>query len=285
MTSGQTAVEVAERWARVEGVRMRYLCAGSGPALVLLHGLLGYSFSWRFNIPALARHRTVIAVDMPGAGFSERSSALECSFRASANRLLSFLDCIGVGPFEFAGTSHGGAVAMMAAAIANQKEKRLQSLVLVAPVNPWSDHGQRLSRLLSQPVVSALLRGLGPRVAAAHGILLRRLYGDPSRIAQGTLEGYSKPYRAPGGLDYALRILSTWNTDMRELESTLPKIAKIPALLMWGSLDKAVDPASAEILRRKFHHSMVKIFDGVGHLPYEEVPEEFNRALVDFLNR
>src|SRR5215470_5438261 len=102
---------------------------------------------------SLPWHRTVIAVDMPGAGFSERSSALECSFRASANRLLSFLDCIGVGPFEFAGTSHGGAVAMMAAAIANQKEKRLQSLVLVAPVNPWSDHGQRLSRLLSQPVV------------------------------------------------------------------------------------------------------------------------------------
>ena len=73
---------IEERWAKVQGARMRYLCAGSGPPLLLLHGLLGYSFSWRFVIPVLAKESTVYAPDMLGAGFSECPANLECSLQA-----------------------------------------------------------------------------------------------------------------------------------------------------------------------------------------------------------
>jgi pimeloyl-ACP methyl ester carboxylesterase len=52
---------------------------------------------------------------------------------------------------------------------------------------------------------------------------------------------------------------------------------------MWGTRDAAVDPASAEILCRKFHNCKLVRFEGAGHLPYEEVPEQFNRALSEFL--
>jgi len=70
---------VEECWMELDGARMRYLRAGSGPALILLHGLLGYSFSWRFTIPALARYATVYAPDMLGAGFSDRPTGLDHS--------------------------------------------------------------------------------------------------------------------------------------------------------------------------------------------------------------
>ena len=56
----------------MDGARMRYLRAGSGPALILLHGLLGYSFSWRYTMPALVPYAKVYAPDMLGAGFSDR---------------------------------------------------------------------------------------------------------------------------------------------------------------------------------------------------------------------
>jgi pimeloyl-ACP methyl ester carboxylesterase len=59
---------VEECWMDLDGARMRYLRAGSGPALILLHGLLGYSFSWRYTMPALAPYATVYAPDMLGAG-------------------------------------------------------------------------------------------------------------------------------------------------------------------------------------------------------------------------
>jgi pimeloyl-ACP methyl ester carboxylesterase len=227
---------------------------------------------------------TVIAPDMPGAGFSECSGKLDVSFRASAKRLLRFLDTIGIYDFDLLGTSHGGAVAMMAAALLQKESpRRLHRLVLVAAVNPWSRHGQHLSRILTFRVVSRLLVLLSPHLPLAHRIALHRLYGDPSRISPGTLEGYSKPYEVPGSLAYPLRMLSTWNADLRDLTAAIPLIANVPTLLIWGTRDAVVDPASAAHLCGKFHECKLVRLEGAGHLPYEEVPVEFNRALRGFL--
>ncbi len=60
---------IEECWMEIDGARMRYLRAGSGPPLILLHGLLGYSFSWRFTMPALAPYATIYAPDLLGSGF------------------------------------------------------------------------------------------------------------------------------------------------------------------------------------------------------------------------
>ena len=119
---------------------MRYLRAGSGPALILLHGLLGYSFSWRFTMPALAPYATVYAPDMLGAGFSDRPAGIDHSMRGTAKRLLRFVAGLGVSSFDLLGTSHGGAVAMFAAAqcLDGSSRLRLRRLVLVDPVNPYS---------------------------------------------------------------------------------------------------------------------------------------------------
>jgi len=247
---------------------------------VLVHGLLGYSFSWRHALPFLSAKATVYAVDMLGVGFSDRPPNLNCRFQAHAERLLRFLDRVGVKSFDLVGTSHGGAVAMMAAA---QSPEQVRSLILVDPVNPWSAHGTRLAPFLSTAPMSWLILRLGPGLEIAHDLMLRRLYGDHSRIRPGTLAGYSAPLRIPGAFKYWLDVMGSWNSDLQELEAALPRIARIPTLLLWGSKDAAVSPASAEPLRRQFTNCRIEIFDGVGHLPYEEVPEEFNSSVVRFL--
>lgn len=273
---------IEEHWSVLNGCRMRYLRSGSGPPLLLLHGLLGYSFSWRFALPVLAEKATVYAVDMPGVGFSDRPANADSSFRAQAERLLRFLDGVGVESCDLLGTSHGGAIAMMAAALAPE---RVKSLILVAPVNPWSAHGRRLAPFLSSAPVSWLLLRFEPLLANVHDRLLRRLYGDPERIHPDTLAGYSTAFRIPGTLNYGLGVVRSWNRDLAELESALPRIANIPTLLLWGSKDTAVSPISAERLRREFRYCEVEIFEGVGHLPYEEVPERFNASVMGFLSR
>src|SRR5208283_231037 len=107
---------VEECWMDIDGARMRYLRTGSGPALILLHGLLGYSFSWRYAMPALAPYRTVYAPDQLGAGFSDRPRELDHSMHATALRVLRFARNLGLESFDLLGTSRGGAVAMAAAA-------------------------------------------------------------------------------------------------------------------------------------------------------------------------
>ena len=271
---------IEERWAVVDGARMRYLRRGAGPPLVLVHGLLGYSFSWRFAMPALAQEASVYAVDMLGTGFSDRPAGLDYNLRASAGRLLRFFDAVGISSCDLLGTSYGGAVVMMAAALAPD---RIRRLILVAPVHPWLARGKRLAPFLSSRAISPLFLRLAPCLEVAHSAFLRRLFGDPRRIHPGTLEGYSAPFAIPGSLEYALSVVRSWNSDLHELESVLPRIAKIPALLMWGGVDAAVSPSSATRLRQCFVDSRLVIFDGVGHLPYEEVPEEFNQAVAEFL--
>ncbi len=259
---------------------MRFLRDGTGPPLLLVHGLLGYSFSWRHAIPALAPYATVHAVDMLGVGFSDRPQGLDCSLQAGAERLLRFLDIAGIPSCDLLGTSYGGAVSMMAAALAPERVKRL---ILVAPVNPWSLHGSRMAAFLGRPAARWSLPRVAPLLKFMHGYLLRRLYGDCARIRPGTLEGYAAPFSIPGAFEYALSVLQSWMPDLQKLESVLPRIRHIPALLLWGSVDNAVDPASAESLQRQFADCRAILFKGVGHLPYEEVPEEFSRAVIEFL--
>ena len=271
---------IEELWIPLDGVRVRCQRSGSGSPLLLVHGLMGYSFSWRHTVPELAQHATVYALDLPGTGFSERPLGMDCGLRASAERLLRFMDSVGLRRCDLLGTSHGGAVAMMAAALAPE---RIQRLILVAPVNPWSAHGRRLAVFLSSPPIAPIFMKLAPRLGILQDFYFRRLWGDTRRIQPGTLAGYMKPLLRPGAFKYGIGVLRSWNQDLAELASRLPKIADIPILLVWGSLDAAVSPASAAMLRQQFRDCRVLILEGVGHLPYEEVPGEFNRAVLQYL--
>lgn len=290
-TTGQNsptgpAIAAEERFVTIDGARMRYLRAGSGPPLILLHGLMGYSFSWRFTIPALASYATVYALDQIGTGFSDRPAGLDCRLCAMADRLFKFLDAVGVSSFDLLGTSHGGAVAMMAASMLDARPNlHLRKLILVAPVNPWSAHGRRLAPFIGSPLGSTLFLRTVNHMRWTFPYWLARLYGDSTRIPPGTLAGYEAPVCIPGSFEYAVGIVRHWTNDLRELEQTLPKLAEIPTLLIWGSADPAVYVQSSEQLRRHFKRCDVVVYPGVGHLPYEEAPEQFNATLADFLNR
>jgi len=257
------------------------------PALVLVHGLLGYSFSWRYTMPALAPYATVYAPDMMGAGFSDRAGGIDHSMRGTAKLLLQFVERLGISSFDLLGTSHGGAVTMMAAAecLGGNTRLRLRRLVLVAPVNPYSAHGRQLAPFFGSRFGATLFRLMIAHTSFSYPYWHARMYGDRSRIPPGTLEGYMAPLAKPGLFEHALSIVRTWTEDLRELEVTLPRLATIPTLLMWGSKDPAVYASSAEPLAKYFPNSELIVFPGIGHLPYEECPEEFNQALIEFLTR
>jgi len=282
--TGVARVAPEEHWLDLPDGRMRYLKAGSGPALILIHGLMGYSFSWRFTIPALVPHVTVYAIDNLGAGFSTSKKGMNCTMRATAERVLQFAEALGIKDFNLLGTSHGGGVAIMVAAICvEQNDKRLQRLVLVAPVNPWSPHGKRLAPFLGSAFGDALFRNTIERWRSLDYLWLRRLFADGSKIPPDSLAGYRLPVLKNHVFRHASHIIRNWTADLAELEAALPKIRDYPTLLIWGTKDRAVNVRSAQPLRQNFRDACLLTFEGIGHLPYEEAPEDFNRALVDFL--
>jgi pimeloyl-ACP methyl ester carboxylesterase len=285
------ATSIEERWLTLPDGRMRYLKAGSGPGLILVHGLLGYSFSWRFTMPALAPHATVYAIDNLGAGLSTANEGMDCRVRATGSRVLQFADAMGLGEFDLLGTSHGGAVAMMAAAICAEggaanhgiEPSRLRRLILVAPVNPWSRHGKRLAPFVGSKFGAAIFRNTIERWRLLDGIWLGRMFGDQAKIPPDSLDGYRLPVVKNHAMRHGSNIVKNWTADLAALEAALPSICEVPTLLMWGTKDGAVDPRSAEKLRQNFRDAKLVMFEGVGHLPYEEAPEEFNEALIRFL--
>jgi pimeloyl-ACP methyl ester carboxylesterase len=274
------SVACSEEWVQVEGRRIRFWRAGSGPALVLVHGLLGYSFSWRHVIRPLALNWEVFAPDMPGSGFSECDSKIDCRLSSSANRLLEFLDVAGISTCDLVGSSYGGATALM---LASSHPSRVRRLVLVSPANPWSKYGRKRMALLRNTAVASAFPKLARQMRPLHHYFLRRLYGEPRLITAEAYRGYSDPLSCGGRFEHAVGIVGSWNADMQDLRAAIPNASNIPTLLMWGSRDRAVDPVSASALKNNFRTCRLEVIEGAGHLPYEECPQEFNRILTRFL--
>jgi pimeloyl-ACP methyl ester carboxylesterase len=274
--------EVPEReeFVRVQDARMRCLVTGGGPSLLLLHGLLGTADAWGPATQRLASHSTVYAPDALGIGGSDRVPKLDVSLTATASRFIEFIDRKGIAQADIVGTSHGGSVALMLAAL---YPERVRSLVLHAPANPFSDVADPLIRFY-RTALGRWFAGRLPTVpASVQALGLGRMYGDASRVRSGSLERYIASLRIPGTVSYVLSILDRWEMDMASLQAALPAVRRVPALLLWGDRDRAVSLRSGERLVEYFDHASLLVIPGAGHLPHEEVPVAFAGAINGFL--
>ena len=126
-------------------------------------------------------------------------------------------------------------------------------------------------------------RACYPLLVRCQGLFLRHVYGDPSRIERDTPGQYALPALIPGTASHLQKILKSWPSDMAALPESLATIGEVPTLLLWGTCDTAVKPSSAGPLAQCFRNAQIKMIECAGHLPYEETPEEFNAAVIEFL--
>lgn len=264
----------------VEGRRIHYLRAGSGPPLILLHGLVGSLHNWRLNIESLAHSATVYALDLLNMGESDRVPGLDAGLEATADRVAAFMDALDLPEADIAGHSHGGAVSLTLAA---RHPDRVVRLILFAPANPFCDLGSQLIRFYETQAGHLFARLIPALPRWTKAVALGRMYGDPSRVAADTLQGYTAGLEVRGTIDHVLQIIRRWSADMARLRSTLPSIAAKRTLLIWGDQDRAVGLDSARRLQRVLLHSTLVILPGVGHIPFEESPAACNHAMLEFL--
>ena len=268
-----------ERWARVSGGRLRYLVGGSGPPLVLVHGIAASSFSFRFNCTELMREFQVFVPDLMHLEDRPSMAHLDGSLRATSARLAEFFADVGVERANVLGSSHGGSVVMKLAAANPEAFARV---VLVSPANPFARHYRAVVSFYLSRLGRVFVR-LAPLVAGrVWDFGIGRMYADPRGMAPGTGIGYARPLRRKGTTHYLLSCLETFNDDIESLRDELPVIASVPTLLIWGDRDPVVEVESGYHLRDALSADMV-VMRGIGHLPYEESPQEFNRIVLEYL--
>ena len=268
-----------EHWATVSGGRLRYLVGGNGRPLLLVHGIAASSFSFRFNCAQLMREFQVFVPDLMNVGYSERIAGLDGSLSATAARLAEFLENVGLEKADILGSSHGGAVVLKLATLVPE---RFERLLLVSPANPFARQYLPVVRFYLSAIGRMFIR-LAPFTPGRvwdYGI--GRMYANPRGMAAGTGIGYARPLRVKGTMQYLLSSLRTFNEDVEGLRDQLATIAKIPTLLIWGDRDPVVEIQSGHQLKRALGADMV-VMPGIGHLPYEEAPQEFNRVVLDYL--
>ena len=278
-------MNIQERTVQVGGSSTRYMTAGEGPPLVLLHGIGTSALEWNRTMPALACRRSVYAPDLlqpergrDHAGYSPASLA---------GFVTEFMNALGIERASIVGNSLGGLVALR---FALSHPSRMDALALVDSAGL----GQEINPVLS----SATLPGLGEAaiywaktpVGAAQRALGRAplLFALPSSAPPEWLAEQYRLGLASGFMETTLDALRSHVSPIgqRESEILLEELFRLemPTLVVWGESDRVVPLHQAHDAVARLRNGSLEILPGCGHLPHIECPNRFAEVLSRFLD-
>ena len=267
------------RYAMVEGHRVRYWEAGSGPPVLLIHGLGNSALTWRNSIDALAHRFRVLAIDLPGHGLSDMPR-IRYRLPEAVRLVTQFMDALGEESAHLVGNSMGGVIALE---VALTHPERVRRLVLVDSVGLGKEIAGFL-RLGSVP-------GVGEYFERPNRRRLKRLVSamvyDPRFIDDEVVEEMYHYRRRQGAPRELLRLLRTGVSIFGQRRSIL-RLSQLPALrppllVLWGREDRVVPVSHALAAAARPPDARLHIFERCGHWPQVEHAEEFNGVVTAFL--
>jgi pimeloyl-ACP methyl ester carboxylesterase len=267
-------VDPPGRRMRIDGVSVRYIDEGHGFPVVLLHGFGGSAFDFRTLLPALTDRFRVVAVDLPGFGYSDRDVP-EISSAAWIETLVGLLSELHIERAVFVGHSMGGGVVQR---FADAHPEKVERLVLVDSVSAAE---RRRAASLTAPVslIATIVQG-GIALFGGANRLLDRTVADPSRLTPTAREGHLEPLRIRGSAAAVRQMLAD---SAREEPIDLTRLT-MPVLLLWGEQDRVVKLNVAERLLGTLPNARIEVVPDAGHLVLEEQPEAANRIVLAFLD-
>jgi pimeloyl-ACP methyl ester carboxylesterase len=277
--------DTTTRFVTVHGHERAYRMCGSGPALLLLHGIGDSSASWVPLMRPLAERFTVIAPDLLGHGESAKPRA-DYSVAAYANGMRDLLDILGFDIATVVGHSLGGGVA---AQLAYQHPTRVQRLVLVSSGGVAREVSPVL-RLASTPladVVLPLLKFAPARLVTAAAIEVLRVSGtDIGRDAEelGRVIDALPDVATRGAFSRTLRSVVDWRGQVVTMLDRSYLAEAMPVQLIWGAHDAVIPVSHAYVAHDAMPSSRLEIFEEAGHFPHHQDPERFLELLRGFID-
>ena len=272
-------------FVEVEGRRVRVRVDGDAhkPPVLLVHGIGRSLEDWDLQYQRLSADHRVIAVDVPGFGFSDRPDG-PITLSAFAKGVLGTVDVLGeTRPLHIVGNSLGGAIAMQ---ILAHRPERVASLALINSAG-FGSEVTILLRILAMPVIGPLVSRRTTRAAA--GILERACFADPALASRARIDRAlaiaGKPHHGQVMLATAVELANArgiragWRRQLAAFAALHPR----PTLIVWGDQDKVLPAHHLDEARRVLPHAESHLLPGIGHMPQIESPDEFAAMLLPFL--
>jgi pimeloyl-ACP methyl ester carboxylesterase len=274
-------VEVKSETLHGRGVT--YAEAGSGPALLLIHGMGGTFANWQEVIEPLARDHTVIAPDLPGHGASAPGGG-DYSVGGLASGLRDLLAALGHERATLVGHSLGGGIAMQ---FAYQFPEMVERLVLVSSggLGPEVSPILRAAALPGADLFIAATAGVGQRVGPTIGRALGAIGLRPNADVAEVVRGYGSltdPIRRAAFLATIRAVIGVGGQRIGATDR-LYLAEAVPVLIVWGARDPIIPAHHGEDAHRHIPGSRLEVFEDIGHLPQIEAPLRFVTTLESFL--
>jgi pimeloyl-ACP methyl ester carboxylesterase len=271
----------------IHGYRRAYRIAGSGPAILLIHGIGDNSTTWNTVQAKLAQRFTVIAPDLLGHGQSDKPRA-DYSIAAYANGMRDLLSVLDIERATIVGHSLGGGVAMQ---FAYQFPHLVERLILVGAggvtkdvnfVLRWASlpMGSEAIALLRLPLVLPAVQLVGRVLGVALGSTgLGRDLPNVLRI----LDDLPEP-TASAAFSRTLRAVVDWRGQIVTMLDRCYLTEAIPVQIVWGTKDVVVPLRHARMAHAAMPGSRLEIFEGSGHFPFHDDPDRFVELVEKFID-
>ncbi len=257
----------------MKGKKIHVYDKGKGKPLVFIHGSQMSLYDWRENMDYFSRSFRVIAVDMPGNGYSDKPDAVY-SPDYYAGFIKDLLDHYNLSKTSFVASSWGGGHVLN---FALKHPDRIDRLVLSSPCG-FPHEMTVLDKLLATPGIGQLVMYFSNRSMIRSELEL--VFHDKAKVTDVLVDSVFKPLYMPGALDAVLS--SYQNDDFSFVENNLSAL-KARTLLVWGEKDGIHPQWMLSEFRKGIPHSRTLLLKDCGHLPHEEHPEVFNKSAMAFL--
>lgn len=261
---------------------------GSGPPLLLVHGLMTSSYSWRYVMGSLGRHHTCYALDLPGAGASQAPLTPRYSPQNLARVLMAAQRALGIEGCACIGNSMGGYICMVA--LLEHGPAAFSRLVQVhAPAIPGGRY-LALKMAMAAPGSAALFRAL-VRKDPERWCFKNVHYHDETLKSLEEARTYAAPLKTEAGLEAFRKYLTQTmdasglgrfrNTLRQRLAANTPW--PVPMLLLYAAYDPLVPAETGPALKALIPDSELLVLQGVSHFMHVDGPEQFLPPVLRFL--
>ncbi len=263
---------------RVGDIEWPYLEGGpkDGEVVVLVHGFGADKDHWSMAAPHITDRYRLIAPDLPGFGENDLSLARSYRIKAQADRLVEFLDALGIEKCHLGGNSMGGFIALQAAL---DHPDRLKSLTLVNNAGVVGSSDSELQQAVAAGENPLVMRELGD----VDGLMAFVMHKPRAIPGQFKKVMFHEAKRREALLD---KVFEDIILDALEAPAT-DRLGEVQTrtLIIWGKHDRVIDVSCVPVLEQGIKDAQAVVFDHVGHLPMMEDPEAFAKAHIGFLAR